>query len=79
MPKKAKYFGPNLLRGSELTKIIPSYHPLYNNPKYTSMNTADYFSNCKSLADAVTQGIIDRQAFIGIKKKGVSGFKLQQN
>ena len=72
MPKKLKYFSPNLLRGSKLTKIIASYHPLYSNTKYTDMNPADYLSSCKSLVDAVEQGIKDKQAYIDMKKKAAT-------
>lgn len=79
LPKKAKYFGPNLQRGSELTKVNQSYHPLYSNPKYTSMDTADYLSSCKSLVDAVAQGISDKQAYMDMKKKAAPGFISQQN
>ncbi|UJR18994.1 hypothetical protein I4U23_022124 [Adineta vaga] len=64
MPEKAKYFGPNFLRSIYGPKLIATFHPFYDTTKYVSKDVIDYLSDCKSLTDAVEQGLKSRTKYM---------------
>jgi thioester reductase-like protein len=72
MPKRLKYFGPNVPSIIKSTKIETIFHPLYDATKFAKEDPHDYLLTCSSLTKAVELGLQDRDK-IRHMKKNVAG------
>ncbi|CAF0938491.1 unnamed protein product [Adineta steineri] len=69
MPKRLKYFGPNIQLVLETTEINATFHPLYDNTRFKEDIPMDYFLNCTGLTEAVKLGLEDRQKLLDMRPK----------
>ncbi|CAF1018332.1 unnamed protein product [Adineta steineri] len=69
MPKRLKYFGPNIQLILETTEINATFHPLYDNTRFKEDIPMDYFLNCTGLTEAVKLGLEDRQKLLNMRSK----------
>ncbi|CAF0938530.1 unnamed protein product [Adineta steineri] len=69
MPKRLKYFGPNVPLIMETTEINATFHPLYDNTRFKEDIPMDYFLNCTGLTEAVKLGLEDRQNLLNMRSK----------
>ncbi|UJR20033.1 hypothetical protein I4U23_023167 [Adineta vaga] len=69
MPKKLKYFGPNIHSIISSIKVDATFHPLYDASKFTTDNPDDYLLTCLGLKEAVKLGLEDRHKLSNIDQK----------
>ncbi|CAF0953541.1 unnamed protein product [Adineta steineri] len=72
MPKRLKYFGPNVPLVVETTKGTAIFHPLYDNTRFEKGDLTDYLLNCAGLKEAVKLGLEDRQKLFKMRSQAAN-------
>ncbi|CAM4861133.1 unnamed protein product [Rotaria socialis] len=70
-PKRAKYFGPNMLNCMESVgkTLTDTLHPLYDYSKYEKMNQTEYLLTCRSFSESIKLGQEERNNYMKIKQQ----------
>lgn len=69
LPKRAKYFGPNMLHcmDSTIMTFKADFHPKYDVSKYKNVNQLEYLMTCRSFNEALKLAEQDRLSFMKTK------------